>query len=496
MSSLPRLFGGSGKLSGKASCGKALRCGKPPARRHGPGDRSGRKFPAMTAPYFRALFPLAGRWRNSFSPIPVVAKIIISYRRSDADMFAGRVRDRIASRFGENSVFIDVDNIPLGKDFRVHIQEEMAQADAVLVIIGTKWLGSVKGGRSRIQDETDPVRIEVETALGKKIPTIPLLVGTARMPKSEQLPDSLRDFSFINAASVDTGRDFHRDLDRVIAAISDILDRPSSQAERPAPAPDLAARAETAAQIATAAKDAAADRADAKTESAAASARDTAAGSDPPSDRRPADLVGLPTYAAAAESPGKTLSSRPSRPLVAAVVVGGVLAVGLAWAFLRPAHEPPAVAPIVQPSQPSPVANAAGQGPQNNVAAPSQPSYGTAPSQPSYGAGAADPGAAVVSKFYQYLSAGDGDDAAKLIVPEKRTGNFSPQKMTQFYSSVRLQIVSITPYGGNAYRVTYTYQSESKNAYQPGNVCNDTVTVTVTQRAGQYLIQRIDAPGC
>ena len=35
------------------------------------------------------------------------------------------------------------------------------------------------------------------------------------MPKIEQLPDSLRNFSFINAATVDTGRDFHRDLDRV-----------------------------------------------------------------------------------------------------------------------------------------------------------------------------------------------------------------------------------------------------------------------------------------
>jgi len=67
-----------------------------------------------------------------------VTKIIISYRRSDTDVFAGRVRDRIAGRYGEDSVFIDVDNIPFGKDFRVHIHDAMSEADAVLVIIGPK----------------------------------------------------------------------------------------------------------------------------------------------------------------------------------------------------------------------------------------------------------------------------------------------------------------------------------------------------------------------
>ena len=47
-----------------------------------------------------------------------MTKIIISYRRSDSDVFAGRVRNRIAGNFGEDSVFIDVDSIPFGKDSR------------------------------------------------------------------------------------------------------------------------------------------------------------------------------------------------------------------------------------------------------------------------------------------------------------------------------------------------------------------------------------------
>jgi hypothetical protein len=157
------------------------------------------------------------------TPLP---KIIISYRRADSDVFAGRIRDRLAACFGEDSVFIDVDNIPFGTDFRVHIQNELAKADAVLVVVGPRWLGAGKGAQSRIKVSTDPVRIEVEAALSKGTPIVPILVGDTVMPNIEQLPESLKNFAFINAATVDTGRDFHRDLDRVIATLNTILGLP------------------------------------------------------------------------------------------------------------------------------------------------------------------------------------------------------------------------------------------------------------------------------
>ncbi len=111
-------------------------------------------------------------------------KIIISYRRSDSDVFAGRVHDRIADQFGADSVFIDVDNIAFGEDFRVRIQEALGMADAVLVVIGPRWLGTREGRQSRIMDEADPVRIELETALSRGTPTIPILVGETSMPGS------------------------------------------------------------------------------------------------------------------------------------------------------------------------------------------------------------------------------------------------------------------------------------------------------------------------
>ena len=146
-------------------------------------------------------------------------KILISYRRADTDAIAGRIRDRLAAHFGDASIFMDIDSIPFGRDFRSEIKQAMAPADVVLAIIGPKWLGSAKGGGTRIKDETDPVRVEVETAMEKGIPVVPVLVNGTVMPKPTELPESLREFAYRNACEVNTGRDFHPQVDRLIRSI-------------------------------------------------------------------------------------------------------------------------------------------------------------------------------------------------------------------------------------------------------------------------------------
>ena len=106
-------------------------------------------------------------------------KLLISYRRSDTDAMAGRIRDNLAAYYGPHSVFIDVDNIPFGKDFREHIREAFGDHDLMVAVIGHKWFGARKGGRTRIQEETDPVRVEVEMALQRNMPIVPVLVAEA-----------------------------------------------------------------------------------------------------------------------------------------------------------------------------------------------------------------------------------------------------------------------------------------------------------------------------
>ena len=164
-------------------------------------------------------------------------KIAISYRRKDSDAITGRIRDRLAQHFGERSVFMDIDNIPLGIDYREQIKKELNAADVLLVIMGPLWRGPIEGGSARIHDPADPVRVEVEAALRNGIPTIPVLVGGAAMPGSTDLPESLDSLRYRNAAEVDAGLDFNPHIERLIRAIEQIKSGPAGGAI-PSPRPN------------------------------------------------------------------------------------------------------------------------------------------------------------------------------------------------------------------------------------------------------------------
>jgi TIR domain len=152
-----------------------------------------------------------------------MSKIIVSYRRSDSAAITGRIFDRLVDRYGEESVFMDIDRIPFGTDFRHHIQDALQGADILLAVIGPTWLGKTGDGRTRIQDEADPVRVEIEAALKQGLTVIPVLVDNATMPGAADLPESIRDFAYINAAPIDVGRDFRQHMERLTRSIDGIV---------------------------------------------------------------------------------------------------------------------------------------------------------------------------------------------------------------------------------------------------------------------------------
>jgi hypothetical protein len=149
-------------------------------------------------------------------------RIFVSYRRSESGT-AGRIFDRLVAHFGEHNVFIDIDNIPFGVDFRRHIGEALRPGDLLLAIVGKNWVGPRTAGKNRINDETDPVRVEIETALKRDINLLPVLVDDASMPAAEELPESIKAFAYRNAAEVEPGRDFHFHVDRLIRSIDGML---------------------------------------------------------------------------------------------------------------------------------------------------------------------------------------------------------------------------------------------------------------------------------
>lgn len=175
-----------------------------------------------------------------------VPRIVISYRRSDSAAIAGRIFDRLGQHFGSTSVFMDIDAIPLGVDFRSHINDELMQTDVVLVLIGPKWFGRAEDGTLRMAEETDPVRIEVATALSLGKLVVPLLVEGGKMPVESDLPENIKDLAYRNAAVVDSGRDFHQHVSRVISSLEAALKHAAGATAERAPVPAVAAGTSTA----------------------------------------------------------------------------------------------------------------------------------------------------------------------------------------------------------------------------------------------------------
>ena len=152
------------------------------------------------------------------SPEREPLRIFVSYRRTDAPAHAGRLYDRLIAAFDERNVFMDVDTIDPGLDFRTEMQSAVGKCDALVAVIGKKWTGSRFLRSPRIESETDYVRVEVEAALARRIRVIPVLVEEAHLPSADDLPGSMRDLLFRNALPI---RDvsFHSDASRLVEAL-------------------------------------------------------------------------------------------------------------------------------------------------------------------------------------------------------------------------------------------------------------------------------------
>ena len=142
-------------------------------------------------------------------------RIFISYRRDDAAGDAGRLADHLHRRFGKDRVFLDIDTIDPGTDFVRVLHDSLRETAAVLVVIGPRWT-SVRSadGSLRLESASDFVRLEVEAALGRSIPVVPVLVQGAKMPDAKDLPSSLASLVNRQAATLDHA-EFHDDAERL-----------------------------------------------------------------------------------------------------------------------------------------------------------------------------------------------------------------------------------------------------------------------------------------
>lgn len=149
-----------------------------------------------------------------------MAAIFISYRREDAAGYAGRLRESLERRLGDDQVFRDVDTLQPGQDFVEAIESRLAQCRVMLVVIGREWLDArSSSGQRRLDDPYDFVRLEVAAALGRRaVLLVPVLVEGASMPQAADLPDPIRALARRHAVSL-RDETWDDDVDRLVETV-------------------------------------------------------------------------------------------------------------------------------------------------------------------------------------------------------------------------------------------------------------------------------------
>jgi TIR domain len=149
-------------------------------------------------------------------------KIFINYRRDDSRADAARLYDRLQARY-QDHVFRDVGSLEPGVEWHVAIERVLGSSDACIVVIGPRWLSIADAnGRRRLDDPRDTVRQEVATAIANGMRVFPVLVGGAKMPAEEELPEDMQSLARRHALEI-TEQDFDEDVEKLAKALDRAL---------------------------------------------------------------------------------------------------------------------------------------------------------------------------------------------------------------------------------------------------------------------------------
>lgn len=149
--------------------------------------------------------------------------IFISYRREESAGHAGRIYDRLCEKFGRDRVFMDVSAVEPGLDIAEAIDRTVGSCAVLLVVIDRKWPTCVDAAGQRcLDDPQDIVRLEVGTALRRKVRVIPLLVQDAAMPAESSLPEELKPLARRNPIEIGESH-WEAELAQLVGTLGRIL---------------------------------------------------------------------------------------------------------------------------------------------------------------------------------------------------------------------------------------------------------------------------------
>jgi formylglycine-generating enzyme required for sulfatase activity len=147
----------------------------------------------------------------------MATKVFISYRRDDSRYQARMIHAAFCKAIPSDHVFMDVDSITPGVNFRKILKDWVDQCEVLLALIGAGWIDArdPKTKMRRLDSKSDFVRIEIGEALARGIPVVPVILDDAPIPDVDLLPDDLKELADRQAEFVEF-RTFDADVERLI----------------------------------------------------------------------------------------------------------------------------------------------------------------------------------------------------------------------------------------------------------------------------------------
>lgn len=157
----------------------------------------------------------------------VVARVFLSYRREDTGQVVARLAEDLEAALGAGQVFYDRERLQGGDVWRERLAAAIRGSDVVVALIGKGWVQARRdavSGMRRLDDPHDPVRLELETALGearsRQLRIVPVLVAGAPRPDEHSLlPTSIQDITAIHTLPLRTATndEWKADVARIAA---------------------------------------------------------------------------------------------------------------------------------------------------------------------------------------------------------------------------------------------------------------------------------------
>lgn len=159
--------------------------------------------------------PPLGEPPTTESPPP--GYIFVSYRREDSEADSNALYQSLERSFGAARIFKDVDNVPLGVNWKQAVIEAVESSSVMLLVMGPEW------------KLTRPIAVELETAFAHGVPVIPLLVRGSKIEDlCTDLQPPLDVLNDLNAAEL-SHSSWSRDLSPVLQTVGLYVELGESQ---------------------------------------------------------------------------------------------------------------------------------------------------------------------------------------------------------------------------------------------------------------------------